>query len=69
MDSSRGRMTPVRAQGFGLRQRFGVGQVGQGGQKQPALETGLPGQIQHGQILDDQAVRAHLAGPRRAARR
>ena len=52
----------VRAQGFGLSQRFGMGQIGQGGQKQPALEPGLPGQIQHGQILDDQAVRVHLPG-------
>ena len=56
---------PVGAQRPGLKQGFGVGQVGQGGQEQPALETGLPGQIQHGQILDDQPVRAHLAGQTR----
>ncbi len=57
--------SPVSAQGPGLKQGFGVGQVGQGGQKQAALKTGLPGQIQHGQILDDQAVRAHLPGQTR----
>ena len=36
--------------------------VGQGGEVDLALETGLPRQIQHGQILHDDAVGAHLTG-------
>ena len=45
-------------------QALRMGDVGQGGEVDLALETGLPRQIQHGQVLHDDAVGPHL--PRQA---
>jgi hypothetical protein len=39
-----------------------MGEVGQGGEEEAALKSRLPGQIQEGQVLDNQAVGAHLPG-------
>ena len=50
------------AQVLGGLQALRVRDVGQGGEVDLALETGLPRQIQHGQILHDDAVGAHLPG-------
>ena len=40
----------------------GMGDIGQGGQVQLTLETGLPGHDGHADVLDDERVRAHVLG-------
>lgn len=62
MESSRGRITRAGPQSASLQQTLRMGEVGQGREKKPALKARLTGQIQQGQILDDQAVGPHLTG-------
>ena len=53
---------PVCAKLFGLNQTFGMGEVGQGGEKKPPLKARLTGKVEHGQILHNEAVGPHLTG-------
>ena len=53
---------PAGPQSASLQQTLRMGEVGQGREKKPALKARLTGQIQQGQILDDQAVGPHLTG-------
>ena len=55
----------VSAELFGLNEAFGVGEVGKGGEKKPALKARLTRQIEHGQILHDEPVGPDLTGKAR----
>ena len=39
-----------------------AGEIGQRGEEEPSLETGLPGYVHKGQVLHDEPVRLHLPG-------
>ena len=52
----------VRAKLLRGQQRRGMRQIGERGKEQAALVSGLTGKGQHAGILNDQAVRLHVAG-------
>ena len=50
----------VCTQSLGLLKGFGMGEVGQRGERDGASVAGLARHVDHGQILDDEAIAAHL---------